>query len=64
VAPPQRPGLVTIADKIGRRTFLQIVPITGGARDVFLATAAVVVVTQPDRPRTGPLPDIIRQALD
>lgn len=64
VAPPQRPGLVTIADKIRGRTFLQIVPITGGARDVFLATAAVVVVTQPDRPRSGPLPDIIRQAFD
>ena len=63
VRAPQVPAVVPIADQCGNRTFLYVVPVTGHARDVFLATAAVVVVVEPDRARLAPLPAFIRQAL-
>jgi DNA-binding CsgD family transcriptional regulator len=61
-AAPQ-PALVTVANPLGERRFVHVVPVVGRAREVFLATAAVVVVTAPDRAETGPLPGVIRQAL-
>lgn len=65
VTQPQRPALAAIVDQRGKRAFLQIAPVAGGARDVFLATAAIAVVIRP-RPRPAPgglLPDAIREAL-
>lgn len=63
VALPQQPAVVPIANRQGERKFLHVVPVTGLARDVFLATAAIVVVIEPDRARAGPLPGALRQAL-
>lgn len=60
-----RPALAAITDQRGRRAFLQIVPVTGAARDVFLATAAVAVVIEPSpHPKSdGVLADGVREAL-
>lgn len=44
VRAPQRPAIVTISNQRGERRFLHIAPVTGRAREVFLATAAVVVI--------------------
>jgi DNA-binding CsgD family transcriptional regulator len=57
------PAIIPITNQSGDRRFLYVVPVTGHGRDVFLATAAVVVVVEPDRARLGPLPAFIRQAL-
>jgi DNA-binding CsgD family transcriptional regulator len=38
-----------LPDADGRRCFLQIVPVGGRARDVFLGTAAVAVLIDPAR---------------
>lgn len=43
---PQRPALVVIANSCGERRFLQIVPVTGRARDVFHAAAAIAVLIE------------------
>ena len=61
-APPQ-PALVAASNRRGERSFLQVLPVTGRGRDVFLATAVVVVVKQLDRPARAPRPKLIRQAL-
>lgn len=63
VRPPQQPAVVTLANERGERRFVHVVPVTGRARDVFLATAAIVIVTAPGRARTGLPPEVIRQAL-
>jgi DNA-binding CsgD family transcriptional regulator len=60
---PQVPAVIPITNQCGDRVLLHVVPVTGHARDVFLATAAVVVVIEPDRTRPGPLPALIRQAF-
>jgi DNA-binding CsgD family transcriptional regulator len=65
LTPPQRPTWSAVADRRGKRAFVHVVPVTGGARDVFLATAAVAVVIEPS-PQAAPdglLPDGIREAL-
>lgn len=61
--PPRSLALVPVTNRRGERRLLHVVPVTGRARDIFLATAAIVVVTEPDRTKTGPLPAVIRQAL-
>ena len=63
VREPQQPAIVTITNRCGERRFLHVVPVTGRARDVFLATAAFAVLIEPGRNRVGPLVDVIRQAL-
>lgn len=49
VTPPQRPALAVIRDRRGERKLLQVVPVTGRARDIFLATSAVAVLIEPKR---------------
>jgi DNA-binding CsgD family transcriptional regulator len=44
--PPQQPAVITITNQSGERVFVQIVPVTGGAREVFLATAAIAVIIE------------------
>lgn len=63
--PPRRPSLAAITDKRGARRFLRIVPVTGSARDVFIATAAIAVVVEPPRqPAAIALPaNEVREAL-
>jgi DNA-binding CsgD family transcriptional regulator len=63
VRTPQQPAVIAITNERGERRFLHVVPVTGLARDVFLATAAVVVVIEPGRPRLASLAGAIRQAL-
>jgi DNA-binding CsgD family transcriptional regulator len=46
---PRRPALVPFTDARGERRFLQLVPVTGAARDVFVATAAIALVITPSR---------------
>ena len=60
---PHQPTTVTVPNRRGERRFLHVVPITGLARDVFLATAAVAVLIDPCRDRVGPLAGVIRQAF-
>ncbi len=62
VTPPRRSALVAIADQRGR-AFVQIVPVTGRARDVFVATAAIAVVIRPRSSPRSSLPNEIREAL-
>jgi DNA-binding CsgD family transcriptional regulator len=45
----QHPALVVITDAGGARHFVQIIPVLGGARDVFLATAAIAAIVGPPR---------------
>jgi DNA-binding CsgD family transcriptional regulator len=45
----QHPALVVITDARGARHFVQIIPVLGGARDVFLATAAIAAIVGPPR---------------
>jgi DNA-binding CsgD family transcriptional regulator len=40
----QHPALVAITDARGARHFVQIIPVRGGARDVFRATAAIAAI--------------------
>jgi DNA-binding CsgD family transcriptional regulator len=62
--PPQRGSLAVITDERGERRFLRIMPVTGGARDVFIATAAIAVLIQPTQPAPDGLPpDGIRGAF-
>lgn len=65
VTPPQKSALASIADQRGERRFLQIVPVTGLARDVFLAASAVAVIIDPAKQRAGihMLPDALQDAL-
>jgi DNA-binding CsgD family transcriptional regulator len=58
-----QPALVAASNRHGERSFLQVLPVTGRGRDVFLATAVIVLVKQLDRPARAPRPDLIRQAL-
>jgi DNA-binding CsgD family transcriptional regulator len=44
VAAPRQPALVPLSDARGETRFLQILPVVGRARDVFLAAAAIAVV--------------------
>lgn len=54
------PALAAITDTRGVRHFVQIVPVLGGARDVFLATAAIAAIVGP--PRHGArFPAVIRE---
>jgi DNA-binding CsgD family transcriptional regulator len=46
---PRRPALVPFTDTRGERRFLQLVPVTGAARDVFVATAAIALVITPSQ---------------
>lgn len=65
LTPAQRPTLAAITDQQGERRFLQIVPVSGAARDVFLATAAIAVIIEPS-PQLATvdlLPNGIRDAL-
>jgi len=63
VRSPQRPATVSLTTKYGGRRFLHVTPVTGRARDVFLATAAVVIIINADCGRAAlPLP-LIRSAL-
>lgn len=63
VRAPQQPAVVALANERGERRFLHVVPVAGRARDVFLATAAIVVVTVPGRVGVGPLPGALRQSF-
>jgi DNA-binding CsgD family transcriptional regulator len=58
VSNPQRPAVVAVANERGERRFLHILPVSGRARDVFLATAAVVVAVPG---HVNPLPGALRQ---
>jgi DNA-binding CsgD family transcriptional regulator len=44
VASPGTPAMIPLPDTAGGRYFLQIVPVGGRARDIFLAAAAVAVL--------------------
>jgi len=60
LTPPRRPVAVPLTDQNGSHSFLQIVPVVGQARDVFLATAAVAVVLQPSaRPQADRLDTVL-----
>lgn len=59
---PRQPAFLGIKNQEGAHRFLRVVPVAGRARDIFLATAAIVVVER-DRIRGGLDPDVIRQAL-
>ena len=59
----QQPAIVTVANGRGERRFLHVIPVTGRARDMFLATAAVAVLVDPGRDRIYPLAGVIRQAF-
>jgi DNA-binding CsgD family transcriptional regulator len=50
---PRQPALAIAWDHDGHRVFLQVIPVTGDARDVFHGTAAVAVLIDP-----APNPDI------
>lgn len=64
VTPEQRPALAAITDEAGNRRFLQLVPVAGRSRDVFLATAAVAVLIDPSRSGGGGvLPKSIQEML-
>ena len=63
VGPPHQPGLVTVANRSGDRRFLHVVPVTGRARDVFMATAAIVLIIEPGRTKRAFPALAIRQAL-
>lgn len=62
---PQQPAIVAITNDYGERRFLHLVPVTGRARDVFLATAVIAILIEPSPvvDRGGQLADGIRQAL-
>jgi DNA-binding CsgD family transcriptional regulator len=62
--PPHRPLLAPITGERGERRFLRIVPVTGAARDVFLATAAIAVIIDPEQPGASSLSKpAVRDAL-
>lgn len=64
IAPSGSPGLVPLPDADGQHDFLQIVPVGGRARDVFLSTAAVaVLIGRKPRQRTAIDHSIVRDAL-
>lgn len=63
VGEPQQPAIVTVTTPHGERRFFHVVPVTGRARDVFLATAAVAVLIDPSRDKVRPLANVIRQTL-
>lgn len=63
VRKPHQPGLVSAATSRAGRLFLRIIPVTGRARDVFTATAALVVITQGRRESAEPLQNLVRDAL-
>jgi DNA-binding CsgD family transcriptional regulator len=52
VRPPQRAAVAPLADQDGEQHYLHCVPVTGRARDVFLATVAVAAII-PARPRSN-----------
>jgi DNA-binding CsgD family transcriptional regulator len=60
---PHRPTLVSVASRRGRRRFLHVVPVTGRARDVFVATAVLVVIIEPGRTQGASFAAAIRQAV-
>jgi len=65
--PPERHvSLVLLRDSEGRRYYLQIHPVPGRARDVFLSAAALAVLIcgEPDLPTLRLDPSIIREAFD
>jgi DNA-binding CsgD family transcriptional regulator len=49
----RRPAVAMIGDGRGAQRLVRIVPVTGGARDVFVATTAIALVVQP-APRQAP----------
>jgi DNA-binding CsgD family transcriptional regulator len=53
VTPPRRQASIVLDDRSGQRYLLQVIPVTGQARDVFLATSAIGVVI--GRPVPGSL---------
>jgi len=53
VTPPGSPGTVALSDANGERRYLQTVSVTGAARDIFRATAAVAVLIDRQRPKQG-----------
>ena len=63
VREPQQPAVVTVTNQRGERRFLHVLPVTGRARDVFLATAVVVVAIEPSPIRVGSLAGVARQAF-
>lgn len=60
---PHQPAIVAVASPSGARIFLQVIPVVGRARDVFLATAAMVVVISPSCIGADRLPHMIAQAF-
>lgn len=62
IGEPGQPAFLGIKNQEGAHRFLRVVPVAGRARDIFLATAAILVVER-DRVRGGLDPDVIRQAL-
>lgn len=47
---PGRPALIPLAGADGRRHLLQLLPVPGFARDVFLSATAIAVLFERDRP--------------
>lgn len=44
ILPPQRSATAVIVDVHGSRKYVQVLPVSGRARDLFLATAAIAVI--------------------
>lgn len=63
VGPQQQPGFVAVTNQCGEHNLLHVLPVTGRARDVFLVTAAMVVVIAPHRPSARLSPELIRQVF-
>ena len=63
VKAPQHPAIVPITNQHGERRFLHVIPVTGHARDVFLATVVMVVVIEPGRVKKDPIVDVARQTF-
>jgi DNA-binding CsgD family transcriptional regulator len=64
VTPPQRPALARLSSRDGDAHYLQVVPVVGKARDVFLAAAAIATLISPLRQQLPLLhPNTIRNAF-
>ncbi|MFZ2004974.1 MAG: helix-turn-helix transcriptional regulator [Stellaceae bacterium] len=62
VGEPHQPFIAAIAPE-EERVFLRVIPVTGRARDVFVATAALVLISHARREAEAPLRELVQEAF-
>lgn len=62
IGEPHQP-FITAINPEEERVFLRVIPVTGRARDVFVATAALVVISQAQCETEEPLQDFVQEAF-